>query len=96
VLLTVASTIVALAGFFLVVVALSFAAGASPGFFGEPPTDADEWWFPYALAWFVAVEVAAVVSAFVLSQRRIGYAALPLAPLPMLAVVVVLLGAISE
>ena len=88
-LVTVACTAVAGVLFLPLSTAVAVAAGAS--LFGQPERGPDEWWFPYAMFVFVAVEVASVGAAFVLSRRRLRYAALPLvALLALIALVPVL------
>lgn len=89
VLLSVACTAVAGVLFLPLSTAVAVAAGASV--FGQPERGPDEWWFPYAMFVFVTVEVVSVVAAFVLSRRRLRYAALPLvALLALIAMVPVL------
>ena len=79
VLLSVACAAVAGVLFLPLSTAVAVAAGAS--LFGQPERGPDEWWFPYAMIVFVTVEVVAVVAAFVLSRRRLKYAASPLVAL---------------
>ena len=88
-LLSVACTAVAGVLFLPLSTAVAVAAGAS--LFGQPESGPDEWWFPYAMFVFVTVEVVSVGAAFVLSRRRLRYAALPLlALLALIAMVPVL------
>ena len=91
VLASVACTAVAGVLFLPLSTAVAVVAGAS--LFGQPERGPDEWWFPYAIFVFVTVEVVSVGAAFVLSRRRLGYAALPLvALLALIAMVPVLAG----
>lgn len=86
---SVACTAVAVVLFLPLSTAVAVAAGAS--LFGQPERGPDEWWFPYAMFVFVAVEVVSVGAAFVLSRRRLRYASLPLvALLALIALVPVL------